>query len=507
MEVTTKLSSQCNGKLFSVMCDEVSDRSNKQYMSIVIRYVSDTAEVVENLVGLVEVLSTTADNLLHSLLLKLKSYNLALDHLVGQCYDGASNMSGCYNGLQARLKELAPRAPIYIHCWAHILNLVLQDVAKSASLCKRTFELLQEIYAVIEGSPQRHGKYLKAIEDLHLDVGLLALQSLSGTRWAARCVNLRIVHRCLPAVLECLSQMNEVHTAGLLKSISDPTFVFGLEFLMPLFLAANATSEALQAKDIDLSAAAQNVASLKMRIAKMEDEFDEIFDKTLLRCGVLDIPMSSSSAKRTRKVPASLQNCLMDRFLVDSSSAAITIDMLPEQVLKTKLRIDFFRPVMDAMKMAIERRFNADCVQVITHISAVFPASLRQDGIRTLSNMAKLDGDLCVAEAQLLATHAQYDHTTTIIDLAQQMVREKHHMAYKNVYQLVIYLLTLPVTSASCERSHSKVDLIKSAVRSSMTSGRLECLITMACEKKILNDIPNSDIVDRFAVSPRGLPL
>ena len=46
MEVTIKLSSQCNGKLFSVMCDEVSDRSNKQYMSIVVRYVSDTAEVV-----------------------------------------------------------------------------------------------------------------------------------------------------------------------------------------------------------------------------------------------------------------------------------------------------------------------------------------------------------------------------------------------------------------------------------------------------------------------------
>ena len=324
---------------------------------------------------------------------------------------------------------------------------------------------------------------------------------------ATRSYRTRVSSIANNTVLECLTQMNEVHTAGLLKSISDPTFVFGLEFLMPLFLAANATSEALQAKDIDLSAAAQNVASLKMRIAKMEDEFDDIFDKTLVRCGVLDIPMSARSAKRTRKVPASLQNCLMNRFLVDSSSAATTLDMLPEQVLKTKLRIDFFRPVMDAMKMAIERRFNADCVQVITHISAVFPASLRQDGIRTLSNMAKLDCDLCVAEAQLLATHAQYDHTTTLIDLAQQMVCEKHHMAYKNVYQLVIYLLTLPVTSASCERSHSKVDLIKSAVRSSMTSGRLESLITMACEKKILNDIPNSDIVARFAASPRGLPL
>jgi hypothetical protein len=348
---------------------------------------------------------------------------------------------------------------------------------------------------------------MKAIEDLHLGEGLLALQSLSGTRWSARCVNLRIVHRCLPAVLECLLNMNEVHTAGLLKSISDPTFVFGLEFLMPLFLAANSTSEALQARDIDLSAAAQNVASLKMRIAMLEDEFDQIFERTLIRCGVLDIPITERSIKRNRKVPASLQNCQMDRYLTDSSSAATTPDMLPEEALKTKLRIDFFRPVMDVMKAAIGRRFNEDCVQVITHISSVFPASLRPDGVRKLANMAQLDGDLCVAEAELLATHAQYGSTTSLVNLAQQMVHEMHNKAYRHCYQLVVYLLTLPVTSASCERSHSKVDLIKSAVRSSMTSGRLESLITMACEKKVLNSVPNSTIVARFATEPRGLPL
>ena len=162
---------------------------------------------------------------------------------------------------------------------------------------------------------------------------------------------------------------------------------------------------------------------------------------------------------------------------------------------------------MDVMMAAIERRFNDDCVQVITHISSVFPASSCTDGVRKLANMAHLDGDLCVVEAQLLATHAEYGSTTSLINFAQQMVREMHHIVYNHFYQLIVYLLTLPVTSASCERSHSKVDLVKSAVRSSMTSGRLESLVVMACEKKVLKSIPNSVIVDRFAAQPRGLPL
>jgi hypothetical protein len=73
--------------------------------------------------------------------------------------------------------------------------------------------------------------------------------------------------------------------------------VFSLKFLMPLFFTVDATSEALQDKDIDLSAAGQNVASLKMRIGKMEDEFDDV-DKTLVNCGVLDIPISERFVRR-----------------------------------------------------------------------------------------------------------------------------------------------------------------------------------------------------------------
>ena len=76
-------------------------------------------------------------------------------------------------------------------------------------------------------------------------------------------------------------------------------------------------------------------------------------------------------------------------------------------------------------------------------------------------------------------------------------------------YQLVVFLLTLPVTSASCERAHSKVDIVKSAVRSSMTSERLEDFILISSEKTVLNSIELDVIglVDKFAAKTRALPL
>ena len=98
--------------------------------------------------------------------------------------------------------------------------------------------------------------------------------------------------------------------------------------------------------------------------------------------------------------------------------------MLPEEVLKLKLRVNFFRPVLDIMEAAIGR-FNDDCVQVINHISAVFPASYVLPGSTSCWPVwHSWDGNLCVAVAQQLATYIQYGSTTSLINLARQMERE-----------------------------------------------------------------------------------
>ena len=66
---------------------------------------------------------------------------------------------------------------------------------------------------------------------------------------------------------------------------------------------------------------------------------------------------------------------------------------------------------------------------------------------------------------------------------------ETQSVVYKHIYQLVVFLLTLPVTSASRERAPSKVDIVKSAVRSSMTSEILEDFILISSEKTVLDSI------------------
>ena len=53
-----------------------------------------------------------------------KRHQLDLTCIVSQGYDGASDISGNCSAVQTRLKEFAPHA-VYIHCHAHILNLVL----------------------------------------------------------------------------------------------------------------------------------------------------------------------------------------------------------------------------------------------------------------------------------------------------------------------------------------------------------------------------------------------
>ena len=55
----------------------------------------------------------------------LKSLNLDLKNIVGECFYGASNMSGTHKGLTTLLKQTSPLA-IYVHCYAYRLNLELK---------------------------------------------------------------------------------------------------------------------------------------------------------------------------------------------------------------------------------------------------------------------------------------------------------------------------------------------------------------------------------------------
>lgn len=131
--------------------------------------------------------------------------------------------------------------------------------------------------------------------------------------------------------------------------------------------------------------------------------------------------------------------------------------------------------------------------------------------IRKLCHLARVDAALCLANAkQMIMSEpfgSEYKCVKSLRELASKMITLKHSVVYTDFFKLVIYLLTLPVTSATCERAHSKVDLIKSAVRACMLSDRLEDLVIISTEKSVVDSLDLSSVVNRFAMIERGLPL
>lgn len=79
--------------------------------------------------------------------------------------------------------------------------------------------------------------------------------------------------------------------------------------------------------------------------------------------------------------------------------------------------------------------------------------------------------------------------------------------AYENLFLAYKYLVTLSVTPCSCERSFSKLKLVKTRLRSSLTQENLESLMIIAIEKDIALELKNNKekIIDRFAMSSKEL--
>jgi hypothetical protein len=123
--IDTILEEVQQSKYFSVLGDETADISNQEQFALCLNYVHDY-KLYTKFVEFVSVESTTGKNLSEVIISKLQSWGLSMSKLRGQGYDGASNMSGCFKGVKARIQEIQPLA-VYTHCVGHVLNLVVVD--------------------------------------------------------------------------------------------------------------------------------------------------------------------------------------------------------------------------------------------------------------------------------------------------------------------------------------------------------------------------------------------
>ncbi|XP_016737809.1 zinc finger MYM-type protein 1-like [Gossypium hirsutum] len=122
--------------------------------------------------------------------------NFDIQNIRGQGYDGASNMRGEFNSLQALILNDC-RYAYYVHCFAHRLQLALVAAAREVVKVHQFFKDLSDIVNIALTSSKRYDELQKAqaaeisrlvsINELAIGIGMNqigTLQCPSETRWS-----------------------------------------------------------------------------------------------------------------------------------------------------------------------------------------------------------------------------------------------------------------------------------------------------------------------------------
>ena len=212
------------------MVDEMRDCSCKELMAICIRYYHSNT-INERCISVVEAKKLDSSSLTELIQKALSSMGLDPSKAVAQCYDGAAAISGVKTGVQARMREKYEKA-VYVHCWAHRLNLVLVNACCDTPHVLDFFSTLQSLHTFFSGSTLRHSKYLDKQKELHPNDRTHKLQSLSDTRWNSRFHAISAILKSLDSLVEVLDELGQggdddaLKARGLLATVQSKRCLF-----------------------------------------------------------------------------------------------------------------------------------------------------------------------------------------------------------------------------------------------------------------------------------------
>lgn len=152
LSLRNKIKNEIGQQKFSIQVDSTQDIGVIDQASICVRYCAN-GEIKERLFAIVQVRSSTGKDLYQLLNCCFLEHGLEFKNIVGESFDGASNMSGQFNGLQSYIKSQIKNS-IYIWCYNHILNLCVIDVCKNIA-SKNLFGLLNRLVTFFGSSYKR----------------------------------------------------------------------------------------------------------------------------------------------------------------------------------------------------------------------------------------------------------------------------------------------------------------------------------------------------------------
>ncbi|XP_057187757.1 zinc finger MYM-type protein 1-like [Triplophysa rosa] len=489
---------------FAVLVDEARSFKEEQ-MAVCVRY-TEKLEIKEPFLGFVDC-SERVDAIgiygyIKHFLGACGIYSLPT---VGQSYDGAAVMSGHVNEVQQKLRQDHPCA-VYIHCMAHKLNLVLVDACKVNRTANTFFHIIESLYAFFS-QPGTHHAYQKHQKELGVKAELTAL---SNTRWACRWKNIAAVKSSMRALLSTLSEFavlpfrRFVEASGLLSNLKKTAFCVCLVVFYHVLSMIHVAHKALQKKDTTLSQASSvmELTIKSLESMRTSDKWEELWMEIEAFCNSLDIQVNEDEREHTHKRPMK-RTVALDSCVVTSSVGQREYQSNTTQSVKEKWAQRLYFPVLDTLLGECQSRFSTQTMEIARSVDAVLKCD--PEGAQCLLNeyatALSINPKLAYTKMNLVKMNSQ--HTSS--DFVKEALSTGFNPNFEKLFKLA---LTLPVGTATCERSFSAMRRVRNWMRSTMCQERLSSLSLLHIESDITAALNIEDIISAYhAKSKRRMLL
>jgi len=481
-------------KCFSVLVDEASDVSRVERLSLCVRYLDNIERneinnyvLKEDFLQFVPVNSTTGQNLATVILDTLKNLGITCDYLLGQGYDGAAAMSGSFKGVRSVIRKLHPAA-LYVHCSAHSLNLAL---AHSSNI-RNCIGTIQSVGSFIKISAKRTELLKNKIKKCLPQTKWTKLTSMCETRWVENNDGMLIfseIYKPIVATLEELQLFVDIETSSkalqLYKCVTTSEFIISMITATKLFSLTLTLCKILQSVKCDLRAAAEHVETILSEVKDMRKKIDENFKQIFNESEKL---FMSVNEEEKIKIP---------RLVSRSKNKKTDLDTeLPEDYFRVAIAIPFY----DDFISQLEERFY-EHKTILSSLSLLIPKmclklpicepdfSLYSDFIHvdSIPSELKLWKRKWIAYKDIDRPHA-----------AVESLNYCNPELYPNIHFLLKVLATLPVSTATPDRTFSTLKRVNTFLRNSTGQERLTGLALLSVHRDVT--VNPEEVLNRFAL-------
>ncbi|KAL4083714.1 hypothetical protein QTP88_029030 [Uroleucon formosanum] len=472
-----------NSKEVLVETIEIRQEHHQDITGEIVQKLFDNEKIDEviNYFWLKHVTSTSGNSLFETLKDTLAELDLPLKNCVANAFDGAANMSGHYNGVTAKLSEVIANH-VHTWCYAHVLNLVLSDTTQCLTPCMSFFNLVQEAFLFFKESYKRLAVY-------HKENPSLKLAGSVATRWRSR--NDAIVK------------------------------IFGrIEFWIKDYIqawrhvsSAHKSLQSVRNRFCDITKAAKtfvDFAVKKFDEKDIEIEIEENLPKKRKRTVKrMDGELTRDEEVSTEEID---QFCIkIFNFTMDTIINSLEVRFLAHRILYTDLecfdpqRFDDIRKnglssnalfkICELLPSIDQPKLKEELISFATSWPLICKVGL-QSTYEDSSQIDTVDDDEWANEDDLKCSKIK--ECNVCLSCALRIITDynMYSLQYTELYKAYKYLLTLPLTQVTCERSFSKLKLLKTRLRSTIVQDNLESLFLMQCERDIVNQIDGDQIIN-----------